>query len=121
VTLQVGGLVDARVNCDRDRVLQVLANLVGNAIKFTPAGGRVTLSAAQSEGRVVFSVADTGQGIAADALPHIFDRYWQAARRSQKRGIGLGLSIAHGIVTAHGGKIWVESTPGQGSTFFFEI
>jgi PAS domain S-box-containing protein len=105
---------------DDDRLLQVFENLIGNAIKFTPAGGRVTIGARSRAGEVLFSVADTGAGIPAESLPHVFDRFWQA-KRTERRGAGLGLPICKGLVEAHGGRIWVESTPGRGSTFFFTI
>jgi PAS domain S-box-containing protein len=105
---------------DQARLLQVLENLVGNAIKFTPGGGRITLGAAVREGEVLFWVADTGRGISPDELPHVFDRFWQAQKGS-RMGAGLGLPITRGIVEAHGGRIWVESVPGRGSIFFFTI
>lgn len=105
---------------DRDRLLQVFENLIGNAIKFTGSGGRVTVGAVPHEGGVQFWVHDTGAGISGEDLPHVFDRFWQA-RKANRRGAGLGLPIARGIVEAHGGRIWVESTSGQGSTFFFAI
>lgn len=105
---------------DRDRLLQVFENLVGNALRFTEPGGTVTLGAAQHDGGVVFRVADTGSGIAAEDLPHVFDRFWQA-RRPGRSGAGLGLAIVKGIVEAHGGNVWVESAPGRGSTFRFTI
>jgi signal transduction histidine kinase len=105
---------------DEDRLLQVFENLIGNAIKFTPAGGRVTIGARSRAGEILFSVADTGAGIPAESLPHVFDRFWQA-KRAERRGAGLGLPICKGLVEAHGGRIWVESTPGRGSTFFFTI
>lgn len=105
---------------DRDRLLQVLENLIGNALKFTAPGGRITVGAAPRDGEVLFRVADTGSGIAAEDLPHLFDRFWQA-RKTGRRGAGLGLPIVKGIVEAHGGRVWVESTPGRGSTFFFTI
>ena len=105
---------------DHDRLLQVFENLIGNAIKFTAAGGRITVGAASKDHEVVFWVADNGCGIAPDALPHVFDRFWQATR-GDRRGAGLGLPIVKGIVEAHGGHVWVESTLGQGSTFFFSI
>lgn len=109
-----------QVEADHDRILQVFSNLVGNAVKFTPAGGRIDLRAARSEDDVCFSVADTGPGIAADYLPYVFDRFWQA-RPTDRRGAGLGLAIAKAIVESHGGRIWAESTLGHGSTFFFTI
>src|SRR4051812_36383241 len=104
------------VNADSGRVLQVFSNLVGNAIKFTPAGGGITIGATQVETEVRFEIADTGPGIAADQLPHVFGRFWQA-HRGDRRGIGLGLAIAKGIVEAHRGRIWVESNVGEGSRF----
>ena len=108
------------VSCDRGRVQQILSNLVGNAIKFSRSGGRVTMFARQDGDRVRFEVSDTGPGIAATDLGRLFDRFWQSDR-SDRRGIGLGLSIAKGLVEAHGGQIGVESTVGAGSTFWFRI
>ncbi|MDQ3364169.1 MAG: ATP-binding protein [Myxococcota bacterium] len=120
VALQWIGDGEARVVADADRVFQVFSNLVGNAIKFTPAGGRVTLDATRIKGWVRFAVRDTGPGIAASELPNLFERYWQA-RRVQSMGAGLGLYIAKGIVEAHGGRIWAESERGAGSTFYFTL
>lgn len=111
---------DALLRADPDRVLQVLGNLAGNAVKFTPEGGRVALGLRVEEGEAVFSVTDTGQGMSAEQLPHVFEQFWQA-RRAGRQGTGLGLTIAHGIVAAHGGRIGVESTPGEGSTFYFTV
>jgi PAS domain S-box-containing protein len=108
------------VLADRGRLLQVLANLVENAIRFTPRGGGITLRAVASATEVTFAVADTGAGIAPEDLPRLFDRFWQA-QRAGRGGAGLGLAIARGIVEAHGGRIWAESQPGQGSTFFFTL
>jgi signal transduction histidine kinase len=105
---------------DRDRLLQVFENLIGNAAKFTPAGGRITVGARPGEREVVFRVTDTGAGIDVDGVPHLFDRFWQA-RKGERIGAGLGLPIVKGIVEAHGGRISVESTPGQGSTFSFTV
>jgi PAS domain S-box-containing protein len=105
---------------DRDRLQQVFENLIGNALKFTEPKGQITVGAAPWDGEALFWVADTGRGIASEDVPHLFDRYWQA-RRAGRRGAGLGLPIVKGIVEAHGGHIWVESTPGRGSTFFFTI
>jgi PAS domain S-box-containing protein len=105
---------------DRDRLLQILENLIGNAMKFTEAGGIVRVGAALRDGDVLFWVADTGAGISAENLPHIFDRFWQA-RKNERRGVGLGLPIVKGLVEAHGGRIWVESTFGRGTTFFFTL
>ena len=109
-----------QVWADRDRVLQVFENLVVNAIKFSAPGRRVTVGARPREGSVLFWVADTGSGIPPDDLPHLFDRFWQA-RPEERRGTGLGLTIVKGIVEAHGGRIWVESVPGRGSTFYFTV
>jgi signal transduction histidine kinase len=108
------------VRVDRDRIDQVLANLIGNAVRFTPEGGHVRVSAERDQERVLVSVADDGAGIGADELPHVFDRFWQA-KRARHGGAGLGLAIAQGIVIAHGGEMWVESTAGDGSTFFFTL
>jgi signal transduction histidine kinase len=108
------------VLADRDRIDQVLGNLIGNAVRFTPPDGRVRVAAELAGESVRFSVADTGVGIEPADLPHVFDRFWQA-RRSRKGGAGLGLAIARGIVLAHGGDMWVESEPGTGSTFVFTL
>jgi PAS domain S-box-containing protein len=105
---------------DRDRLLQVLDNLIGNAIKFTPSGGAVEVGAEPGTGEVLFRVTDSGGGIPEEHLPHLFDRFWQA-KRTDRRGAGLGLPIAKGIVEGHGGRIWVESQLGKGSTFYFTV
>lgn len=105
---------------DHERILQVLANLLSNAIKFTPEGGRVSIRVEPVGEEVRFSVADTGQGIAGDTLGRIFERFWQV-HEGDKRGLGLGLYISRCIVEAHGGRIWAESQPGAGSTFFFTL
>ena len=111
---------ELRVSCDHDRVVQLFSNLVGNAIKFTPEGGCITVRATKDGADVRFAVTDTGPGIPTVEMPHLFDRYYQAQRRNRE-GIGLGLSIARGIVEAHGGRIWVESEEGRGSTFYFTL
>jgi signal transduction histidine kinase len=108
------------VASDRERVLQVFTNLIGNAIKFTPKGGQITIRATHESGEVRFTVADTGPGIPREHLDHVFDRYWQA-KSTAKLGTGLGLSIAKGIVEAHGGRIWAESPPGRGAEFNFTL
>ena len=95
------------------------ASARSNALKFTPPGGTVRLSAAGLPGEVQFSVADTGPGIPPEHVDHVFERFWQATRTRQ--GIGLGLAIARTIVQAHGGRIWVESEPGKGSVFRFTL
>jgi two-component system sensor histidine kinase GlrK len=111
------------VKMDPDRILQALRNLVGNAVKFTPDGGHVTLQAAQKNGSVQVAVSDTGPGIAADDLPMIFDKYRQGSSKSayMLRGTGLGLAIVKHIITSHGGQVWVESEAGQGSSFIFVL
>src|SRR5688572_3755791 len=110
-----------RVSLDRDRIVQALSNLLNNAVKFTPAAGRITLRVSRGpDGACRFQVADSGPGIAAEHVPHIFDRFWQA-RHTAHLGTGLGLAIAKGIIDAHRGRIWVESTVGAGSTFAFEL
>ena len=108
---------------DHHRVLQVFENLIGNAIKFTPTGGCITVGVVPEAGSVLCYVRDTGRGIPTEQLPHVFDRFWQARRSREERrsGAGLGLAIVKGIVDAHGGRIWVESAPGEGSTFYFTL
>jgi signal transduction histidine kinase len=104
------------VEIDHERILQVLTNLVGNALKFTPPGGRIVIRFERRGDDVCFTVADSGVGIAADQLDKVFDRYFQS-EETDRRGLGLGLFIAKSIVEGHGGRIWAESTPGIGSTF----
>jgi PAS domain S-box-containing protein len=111
---------DASLLVDSQRIHQVLSNLVGNAIKFTPSGGCVTIGCSVLEAAAHFSVVDTGPGIPPEELPHVFRRFWQSSIHDQ-RGVGLGLSIARGLVDAHGGRIWVESPPGGGAHFRFTI
>jgi PAS domain S-box-containing protein len=106
----------AIVHADRDRVLQALGNLLGNALKFTPRGGQVTVSARGGADGARLSVSDTGPGIPAEQVPHLFDRYWQANRKD-RRGVGLGLSIVKGIADAHGGEVLFDTHVGEGSTF----
>jgi len=110
----------AAILSDAGRFVQLLSNLVGNAVKFTAPGGSLRISAGVADGDVCFSVRDSGSGIPADDLPRLFDRFWQADRADQ-RGAGLGLSIAKAIVTAHEGAIGVTSTEGGGSSFYFDL
>jgi signal transduction histidine kinase len=108
------------VLADAGRVLQVLANLVGNALRHTTTGGRVTLLAERDPKGVRFAVKDSGAGIAGEELPHLFDRFWHK-RQAAQRGSGLGLPIVRGIVEAHGGTIDVRSAAGEGTWFSFTI
>lgn len=133
--LQVGDLAESRglalslnltpglprLNADRARVKQAVLNLLDNALKYTPSGGAVTVGAKVDEGRVVCTIADTGEGIPADDLPYIFDKLFRARRKSGRpvEGSGLGLTIVQQIIRAHGGEITVASTPGQGTVFSF--
>jgi signal transduction histidine kinase len=109
-----------QVRVDAARLQQVIANLVGNALKFTPPGGRVAVGWWVGEAGLSVNVSDTGPGIPKEQLPHIFGAFWQA-RDGDRRGVGLGLWIARSIVEAHGGRIWVDSVPGQGATFHFAV
>lgn len=108
------------VRVDPHRIGQVFSNLIGNAVKFTPEGGRITLTSTRMAGKIRLSVADTGPGIPPEQLPEIFGRMWQA-RKDDTRGIGLGLTIAQAIVQAHGERIGVESRPGEGTEFWFTV
>ena len=109
-----------RLRVDRGRIQQVLGNLLGNALKFTQAGGTVTLEAAAGNDSVVFRVRDTGVGIPSDRMPHLFDQFWQG-NPGDRRGVGLGLAIAKAVVEAHGGSITAESEPGKGSVFTLRL
>jgi two-component system, OmpR family, phosphate regulon sensor histidine kinase PhoR len=110
-----------RVWADVERAQQVVSNLVHNALKFTPAGGHITLSAYTQGNEVIITVRDTGIGIPADALPRVFERFFKADRARSGGGTGLGLAIAKHIVQGHGGRIWVESHEGEGSLFSFSL
>ncbi|WP_339543156.1 ATP-binding protein [Pseudomonas sp. JAI120] len=109
-----------QINGDPERLFQVLSNLIGNAIKFTPRQGHIGISALSNGEEIVFSVRDSGEGIAPEQLPHVFDRYWTQAENNPT-GTGLGLYITQGIVQAHGGKIVAESEVGRGSEFRFTV
>ncbi len=121
VEFRVEAPESARISGDRDRLLQVFSNLIGNAIKFTPENGTVVARMRVSDGDAVFTVQDTGEGIPMDELPYIFDRFRQVKPSKRRTGVGLGLSIAKGIVEAHGGRIWVESREGLGTTVHFTV
>lgn len=112
--------VALEVRADKERLLQVLSNLIGNAIKFSEEGSAIRVGANRDGNDARLWVADSGKGISQEHLPHVFDRYWQA-KKDGRLGIGLGLSIAKGIVEAHGGRIWAESEVGKGTTFSFTL
>jgi signal transduction histidine kinase len=118
-SVEHGEGLPSKVYWDEDRINEVLGNLVSNAFKFTPRGGKVALSVAPVDGDVVITVADTGAGISGEQLPHIFDKFYQADNQAQaaSKGTGLGLAIAKEIVDAHGGQTTVESMVGEGTTF----
>ena len=121
ISLQAEGADDSYVTTlDHDRILQVLANLISNSIKFTPPGGRITISRELRENLLRFSVVDTGSGIPDDMHEAVFERFWQIGK-NDRRGLGLGLYISKCIVESHGGKIGVESKLGEGSKFFFTL
>jgi signal transduction histidine kinase len=109
-----------RVTCDRGRIVQVLSNLISNAIKFTAPGGSIVVSVEPSETELRVAVRDTGIGIDRTHLPFVFDPYFRS-RETVTTGTGLGLYISKGIIQSHGGALWVESAPGQGSTFTFSL
>ncbi|WP_164015865.1 GAF domain-containing sensor histidine kinase [Pyxidicoccus trucidator] len=112
---------DIAVRCDPDRIHQVFSNLVGNAVRFTPAGGVIQLAATPRENQVEMSVSDTGAGIAPEVLPVLFDRFQRPPARVPGSGVGLGLCITRGIIEAHGGKLQVMSELGRGTTFTFTL
>jgi signal transduction histidine kinase len=114
-------LCDQRwVLCDGDRIYQVLANLVGNAIKYAPRAATIAIRTDSRPGELVFSVEDDGPGIEFADVPRLFDKYWRSAG-ANRPGVGLGLAIAKAIVDGHGGRIWAESRLGVGSTFCFAL
>jgi PAS domain S-box-containing protein len=109
-----------RICADRDRVVQILGNLLGNAMKFTPERGAITMEAEARDGKVFFTVRDSGPGIPPADLKNVFTPYWQA-KKTAHMGAGLGLAIVRGIVEAHGGQVWAENAPAGGATFTFTI
>jgi signal transduction histidine kinase len=114
---------DLEASYDRDRILQVLSNLIGNAIKFSRPDGFLRVRAAAGNGDVLFEVADTGSGISSEDLPSIFEPYWSGRRANggARHSTGLGLFISRGVIEAHGGRLWAESEPERGSTFRFTL
>ena len=108
------------VECDRQRILQVLLNILGNAIKFTGPKGKIEISATRNDLEVIFTVHDSGTGIAEEELSKVFDRSWQG-QKYRVGSVGLGLAIAKGIIESHGGKIWVESKIKIRNTFYFSL
>jgi signal transduction histidine kinase/CheY-like chemotaxis protein len=108
------------IDADEERILEVLENLVGNAIKFTMAGGTTTVGASVKGAELLVWVKDNGPGVPSDQLPHLFDRFWQGSK-GDRRGAGLGLTICRAIVEAHGGRIWAESKVGDGTTVYFTL
>jgi signal transduction histidine kinase len=117
VDVPPAGLIES---FDHDRIIQVLSNLLGNAMKFTPSQGTVRLGVERTDNEVEFVLRDSGSGIHPDALPHVFERFWQIDSVA-RRGLGLGLYICQKIVDGHGGRIWVDSEPGKGTTFRFTL
>jgi signal transduction histidine kinase len=117
-----GGLV-ARLNADPARIVQVLTNLISNALKFTPSGGRVAIGVEQKAYMAEFSVKDTGPGIPGDKLESIFEAFEQATHLGSKvcEGTGLGLTLSRKLIALHGGRIWAQSRPGEGAAFFFTV
>jgi signal transduction histidine kinase len=120
VTLEARSIDATSSIFDRERILQVLGNLITNAIKFSPSGGTISVGARADGADLRFSVTDSGSGIPADKLEAIFERFWQVGK-NDRRGLGLGLYISQCLVGAHGGRIWVESELGGGSAFHFSV
>ena len=110
-----------QVLVDPDRIGQVFVNLIHNSIKFTRPGGKINISAFSDRGRVVFKIEDNGVGIEPESLQRIFERFYKIDRARSSGGTGLGLSIAKHMIESHGGRIWVESEVGKGSSFFFTL
>jgi signal transduction histidine kinase len=117
VTLTADAPADVVVTADRTRLEQVAANLLDNAVKYTPQGGRVDVQVGRQDGAAVLRVRDSGAGIPPDELPHVFDRLFRGDTSRAERGLGLGLSLVKAVVEAHGGTVSVASEPGRGSAF----
>ena len=111
-----------KVNADYSRIKQVVDNLVTNAVKFTPKGGKITISARENEGKLIVEVRDTGVGLTEDELEKVFEPYYHKEQKNNNfSGLGLGLSLCKKFVELHGGEIWAASTPGKGSSFSFSL
>ena len=121
ITLRNSVPIELEVEIDQKMIGRVLGNLIHNALKFTPDGGLITIDASVQADKITVSVADTGVGIPHEDLPRIFERFYKVDRARGKSGTGLGLAIARHVVEAHGGRIWAESTPGKGATFYFTL
>lgn len=108
---------------DAERLMQIVGNLMSNALRYTPSGGRIDVSAVTRDGEVIIAVADTGEGIRSEDLPYVFERLYRADKSRARRsgGTGLGLAIVKQLAQAHGGRVWVESEPGAGSTFYVAL
>ena len=119
--LEIATAEPVHAQADAERVTQMIANLLTNAAKFTPAGGGVTVSLARSGGEAVLTVADTGPGIPADELPHVFERFWRGRSAGTRSGSGVGLAVVQALVTAHGGNVGVTSPPGGGARFVVRL
>jgi signal transduction histidine kinase len=109
------------VYADYDRLERIVTNLVSNALKYSDPDAPVLVQARRQENEVVIAITDRGKGIAAEIIPHLFDRFYRAPGEEKTEGVGLGLYITKMLVDAHGGRLWVESTVGQGSTFYFTL
>jgi signal transduction histidine kinase len=121
IRLESQGAPGLCVSADRNRMRQVVANLLDNAIKYTPAGGRVEVRTALDGADAVLTVTDTGPGIPAGELPRIWERLYRGDASRSERGLGLGLSLVKAIVEAHGGRVEATSAPGQGSAFVVRL
>jgi signal transduction histidine kinase len=119
ILFNVSGGISPSILADPAMIDRVIANLLDNAIAYTDAGGSISVTLSESEGAIVVSIADTGRGIPEDKLPYIFDAFYRISRDT--KGSGLGLFIVKTIIEAHGGRIWMESMTGKGSTFSFTL
>ncbi len=116
----IPSVTTSEIFCDRDRIVQVLSNLIGNALKFTSDGGKIIIKTESTDQEIIISVSDTGPGIPVEKTQKIFEKFAQLGSKD-RNGLGLGLHISKMLVESHGGKLWVESQFGYGSTFFVSI